>query len=756
MSSSNKNKLANLNQMDNIMSHPRYYRNKMRIVPKMASLAAMIFALTFLSLVVQQANGIGLETWKQKYEGETANEYFFVNKLDGNPTKHTGYTGRGYADFGGKGSFVLWDIETTLERADYKISLRYSAPNQRSCYLYVDNTKQGEYSIDSTGSWNEWKDSNSITVSLAKGIHQIKVVAVGEAGPNVDFMTIQSSKEITFEQPVIIKDRIITAKEDERRLGPILEKDSSLGRGQFISSPNGSYKMGLVDSTGELVIMYSNSIITWSNGVVGGERVYMQSDGNLVVRNIGSKAVWNTESGGNEDAQLQLEIDKNGVASIASGSFKIWTTREPISINYNNADSSSNGNNNGNTNENRTFSNSNPNFKRFAERVVLNALENLPRGKFVSSPSNNYHIGLNDAGDFVLQDSSDKMTIWNANVKGCATATMQPDGNFVLRDNANKLIWTTHTSNNPGARLVVDDGGRLSVMVGKTAIWMEGIPRGVYDGRPSSVSLQFPLRGMFYYPWYPETWSVNSKPVKFVPDLGKYSSDDADIVADHVDAMEYAYSDMAIASWWGPGTSQELSRISLLMDKTFEMKSSIKWTIYYEDEMFRNPSTEKIRSDLEYLQKWFVWHPTWAFIEEKPVIYVYNEAGCDANERWMNAAVDGWYVVLKIFPGWDKCAFQPDSYHQYGPSSEYIHVKGVSSGVSPGFWRADMDEPKLPRLSKKRFCENTKKMVESGENWQLVTTFNEAGEGTLVEASSENWGSDTKYGYYLDCLHKHH
>eukprot|EP00536_Pseudo-nitzschia_multiseries_P004760 jgi/Psemu1/302820/fgenesh1_kg.82_\ len=485
----------------------------------------------------------------------------------------------------------------------------------------------------------------------------------------------------------------------------------------------------------------------------------MQADGNLVVRNSDSRSIWNTESSGNEAAQLKLEIDNTGTASITSDSHRVWTTRGGIGISYNNGIQSGNeqsGSNLSNNDNNNNNNNNNPNFKRFAERVVLRSLENLQRGTFVSSPSQDYQIGLNKDGDFVLQDSSYKKKIWNANVRGCATATMQSDGNFVLRDGANKLVWTTHTSNNPGARLVLDDGGRLSIMVGKTAIWMEGIPRGVYAGRPSSTSLQFPLRGIFYYPWYPETWSVNSKPVKFVPDLGKYSSDDSAVVEAHVDAMEYAYSDVAIASWWGPGTSQELSRITLLMDKTVEMKSSIKWTVYYEDEMFRNPSIDDIRSNLAYLKKWFVWHPAWAFIENKPVIFVYNEAGCAINERWMKAASDDWYVVLKVFPGWNKCAFQPDSYHQYGPSSEYIHIQGVSSGVSPGFWRADRNEPELPRVSKARFCENTRKMVESGENWQLVTTFNEAGEGTLVEASSANWGSNTKYGYYLDCLHEHH
>jgi len=708
---------------------------------------ALVLVLVLLSSVVQQAKSISLGIWERKYEGETADEYFGVEKIDNYPIINTGYSGKGYADYGTRGSFVLWNVETILEETDYKISLRYSTLNQRSCSLYVDNTKRGDYSIDPTGSWNHWKDSNTITVSLGKGIHQIKVVAVGDAGPNVDFLTIQSSEEVVFEQPAIIRDRISNIERNSKVIS-VLESDSFLLRGEFIWSQDGSYKMGLVASTGELVI-HSNArnAINWSNGVVGGERIYMQSDGNLVVRNSNSRAIWNTESGGNEGAQIRLQIDNTGTASVISGSYRLWTTRGGVGISYNNG---------GGGESDQVGSSSNPNLKRFAERVVLRSLENLKRGTFVSSPSQKYQIGLNEDGDFVLQDTSNKKTIWNANVRGSATATMQSDGNFVLRNNANKLIWTTHTSNNPGARLVVDDGGRLSLMVGQTAIWMEGVPRGMYNGKASSASLRFPLRGIFYYPWYPETWSVNSKPVKFVPDLGKYSSDDSAVVEAHVDAMEYAYSDIAIASWWGPGKSQELSRISLLMDKTFEMNSSIKWTIYYEDEMSRNPSTEKIRSDLEYLKKWFVWHPAWAFIEDKPVIFVYNEAGCAINERWMKGASDDWYVVLKVFPGWTKCAFQPDSYHQYGPSSEYIHIRGISSGVSPGFWRGDMAKPELPRLSKAKFCENTRKMVDSGENWQLVTTFNEAGEGTLVEASSSNWGSDTKYGYYLDCLHEHH
>jgi hypothetical protein len=44
-------------------------------------------------------------------------------------------------------------------------------------------------------------------------------------------------------------------------------------------------------------------------------------------------------------------------------------------------------------------------------------------------------------------------------------------------------------------------------------------------------------------------------------------------------------------------------------------------------------------------------------------------------------------------------------------------------------------------------------MVNSREPWQLIVSFNEAGEGTMIEASS-SWSSNTQYGYYLDCLHQ--
>jgi hypothetical protein len=231
---------------------------------------------------------------------------------------------------------------------------------------------------------------------------------------------------------------------------------------------------------------------------------------------------------------------------------------------------------------------------------------------------------------------------------------------LIVRGNDNSPLWDTRTSNNDGARLIVDDGGRISVVLGLTPLWMTGLPRGRYQTPAASEDLQFPIRGAFYYPWYPETWNVNGKPVKFMPELGLYNSGYPTVAESHIDALDYAYVDLSIASWWGPDTSLDKARITLLMDETIAMESRLKWTVYHEDERHEDRPPQWIKEDLDYLKKWFAWHPAWAHIDQRPVIFVYNEDGCEVADRWMKASGGEWYVVLKLFKGFTDCRTQPD------------------------------------------------------------------------------------------------
>jgi hypothetical protein len=51
-----------------------------------------------------------------------------------------------------------------------------------------------------------------------------------------------------------------------------------------------------------------------------------------------------------------------------------------------------------------------------------------------------------------------------------------------------------------------------------------------------------------------------------------------------------------------------------------------------------------------------------------------------------------------------------------------------------------------------RWNQNIQDMIASGAPFQLITTFNEWGEGTAAESAQE-WASSSGYGAYLDDLH---
>ena len=164
------------------------------------------------------------------------------------------------------------------------------------------------------------------------------------------------------------------------------------------------------------------------------------------------------------------------------------------------------------------------------------------------------------------------------------------------------------------------------------------------------------------FQWYPETWTVNGERVHFVPDLGLYSNSDRTVAQAHVDAFEYAWVDLVICSWWGPETNQDRGRLTLLMDQLLAANSQIQMTVYHEDEREEDPSPSEIKRDLNYLKKWYAWHPAWGHVDNRPVIFVYNDGDCDVASRWMAASSGEWYVVLKLFPGFRNCAVQPDGW----------------------------------------------------------------------------------------------
>ena len=103
-----------------------------------------------------------------------------------------GYQGKGFADFGGKGSSAEWDNVLADKAGKYKLTFRYAVEgNDRPCELYVNGKKAGIVKFASTGKWSDWK-TEDIDVIFKKGGNYVKVVAIN-AGPNLDAIAVNKS-----------------------------------------------------------------------------------------------------------------------------------------------------------------------------------------------------------------------------------------------------------------------------------------------------------------------------------------------------------------------------------------------------------------------------------------------------------------------------------------------------------------------------------------------------------------------------------
>jgi hypothetical protein len=268
----------------------------------------------------------------------------------------------------------------------------------------------------------------------------------------------------------------------------------------------------------------------------------------------------------------------------------------------------------------------------------------------------------------------------------------------------------------------------------------------------NSGELDFPIRAAFYYPWFPKAWKQKGlNPYsQYRPTLGYYSLDDTAVIRDHIAAMQYGKIQAGIASWWGQDHHTD-GRISALLQEAEKM--NFHWALYVESESQGDPSVEAIRADLEYIRDQYSASPAYLKIGGRFVIFVYSDQNdrCGMVDRWKEANTVGAYLMLRVFPGYQNCASQPDGWHQYAPAASQKYVGSSSFTISPGFHKAGEVAPRLER-NIEQWNTAIQEMVASKANFQLITSFNEWGEGTAVE-SSTNWESPSGYGLFLDALH---
>ena len=260
------------------------------------------------------------------------------------------------------------------------------------------------------------------------------------------------------------------------------------------------------------------------------------------------------------------------------------------------------------------------------------------------------------------------------------------------------------------------------------------------NGPIPSVPDTAPRTAAFWYLWYPQTTTGH-----YTPTSQPYTSDSTALLKTQIDQMQGAGIQVGIASWFGPGTQSESTRIPAALAAADG--TNFRETVYYEPEGTGNPSPAQIDSDLAYLGK-YTKSPNWLHIDGKPVLFVYGESSdsCATTARWAQTTrAKSFYVVQKLFSGFKSCANQPDDWHQYGPATASSDQSPYSYSVSPGFWQYQETKPRLVR-DLNRWSTDLKIMKASPARWHLITTFNEMGEGTAIEPTSQ-------YGTaYLDAV----
>jgi hypothetical protein len=275
--------------------------------------------------------------------------------------------------------------------------------------------------------------------------------------------------------------------------------------------------------------------------------------------------------------------------------------------------------------------------------------------------------------------------------------------------------------------------------------------------QPGNTQPGFPIRAAFLYPWFPEAWSQQGYDpfTNYTPSLGFYDSGSVSVIHNHIAAMTYGNIDAAILSWWGQGSRTDQRVATILGTTPGSSNPGFRWTLYYENESQGDPTVSQIQNDLQYIQSHYGSDPSFLRVNGKFVLFVYADAadGCGMADRWVqadNALGHPAYIVLKVFSGYRNCASQPNSWHQYSPAVATDEQRGFSYAISPGFWKKG-EAPRLVR-NLTTWASNVRSMVASGDPWQLVTTYNEWGEGTSVESAVE-WASASGFGQYLDVLH---
>ncbi len=210
----------------------------------------------------------------------------------------------------------------------------------------------------------------------------------------------------------------------------------TLFAGQTLASPDGHYILAM-QTNGDLVLYLHNGGFSvrpvWHSGTEGdaGDRAVLQSNGNLVLYDARNQALWSTNTSTAGCTNLIVQEDGNLV--LYNRSRAVWASR--------------------------------------TVNTYLKPGDLLLPGERIFSSNDQYELSMEADGNLVLYGPTG--ALWSTRTWGIPGnyASMQTDGNLVLRTSAHRALWSSQTNGNPGAYAHIYDDGNLVVANTQGNLW---------------------------------------------------------------------------------------------------------------------------------------------------------------------------------------------------------------------------------------------------------------------------------------------
>lgn len=241
------------------------------------------------------------------------------------------------------------------------------------------------------------------------------------------------------------------------------------------------------------------------------------------------------------------------------------------------------------------------------------------------------------------------------------------------------------------------------------------------------------------------------------PQTGPYASDDADVLDYQCLLMKYAGIDGVIADWYGTQQSGDAPMIESCTETLLKAvkKAGLKLAICYEDQATRSASNAvtQARLDMRHLEYNYFKSTSYATVDGRPLLLCFGPQNISTPADWTRVfGILTTKPVFAVLPGNSSKCNDADQQNAQGeftwvnPNPDYsiasnygIYIGGAmpgfhdhykASGQGDGYTTYDDEGGAL-------FQRQLAAAKSAGLRWLQVSTWNDYGEGTIIEPTTE-------------------